>query len=154
MDVSKALCAALFSLAFLPFAGAQHVAIDPLTRYQEWNADRFQVWKHFGRYIEPGAIDRLPVFENPDHALREHQLSEIECQNSDRQMMVRSRERKCVVDQQSRGMMMYDLVADPQEHVNLVGKPGTEAMEAELRAALLRRLVEAQYSMSGLDPGG
>jgi len=84
-----------------------------------------------------------PVLRQPDAEIRDFQLSEIH--HYGRNIMLRSRNRKYVVDEQARGFMLYDLERDPQEQNNLIGK--NHRLENEMRAALLKKLVETQYSM-------
>jgi arylsulfatase A-like enzyme len=84
-----------------------------------------------------------PVLRRPDAEIRGFQLSEVH--HYGRNIMLRSRNRKYVVDEQSRGFMLYDLERDPQEQNNLIGKDLRP--ENEMRAALLKKLVETQYSM-------
>lgn len=86
-----------------------------------------------------------PVLREPGAEMRDFQLSEI--QFGQRNIMIRSRSRKYVVDEQCRAFMMFDLENDPHERMNLLFGGNHGGMEAELREALLKRLVEAQYCM-------
>lgn len=88
----------------------------------------------------------LACANDPGAPLRDFQLSEINRPHG-RRIMISSRKYKYAVDDQSRGFMLFDLENDPGEQDNLAGQPGAAALEAELREALLKRLVEAQYSM-------
>lgn len=86
-----------------------------------------------------------PVLRDPEAQIRDFQLSEIS--HGQRHIMIRSHDRKYVVDDQSRGFMLYDLENDPHEQTNLILDGNHRDLEAEMREALLKRLVEAQYCM-------
>jgi len=86
-----------------------------------------------------------PVLRDPDATLRRWQLSEVG--HYGRCIMIRSHRRKYAIDPDGRGFMLYDLLDDPDEQNNLAGAAGASALEAEMREALLGRLVEAQYTM-------
>jgi choline-sulfatase len=75
-------------------------------------------------------------------AHRACQLSEIH--NGGLTYMVRTHTGKYAMDGAGRGYMLYDLAADPDEQNNLIGQPGSEALEAEMREYLLRRLAADQ----------
>jgi arylsulfatase len=61
-----------------------------------------------------------------------------------REIMVRTRRHKYVVDALGRGFQLFDLAADPHERRNLVGHPDYRAVEHELRDRILRWLVSTQ----------
>jgi len=86
-----------------------------------------------------------PALRDPGEQIRDFQLSEID--NGERHIMIRSRTRKYVVDDQCRGYMLYDLENDPHEQTNLIHDGRHAEMEAEMREALLQRVTEAQFSM-------
>jgi len=86
-----------------------------------------------------------PIIQDPQAEIRKFQLSEIE--NGERNTMIRSRDRKYVVDEQAGGFMLYDLENDPHEQNNLIATGEGINLEDEMRTALLERLVETQYSM-------
>jgi hypothetical protein len=85
------------------------------------------------------------VIRNPEAKLRDYQLSEID--NGERHIMIRSLQYKYAIDEQARGFMLYDLQDDPEEQNNLIAGGTTASPEIELREVLLKRIVEAQYSM-------
>jgi choline-sulfatase len=87
----------------------------------------------------------LPVLRGSETELREYQLSEIDWQG--RKLMIRSRTHKYAVDERGRGFMLYDLQNDPTEQNNLILDNGSKSLENKMRDALLKRLVEAQYTM-------
>jgi arylsulfatase A-like enzyme len=86
-----------------------------------------------------------PVLRDPQAEIRDYQLSEIDV--GERHLMIRSRRHKYVADGEGRGFMLYDLERDPDEQSNLAAGGSAPALERELRDALLRRLVEAQYCL-------
>ena len=100
--------------------------------------------------LEPSARVRgaslLPSANNPQHVLREDQLSEIRFGGINN-IMLRSREHKYVVDQAGLGYMLYGLANDPTEQRNLAGDAGAAALEGELRERLFRRLLASQDQM-------
>ncbi len=85
------------------------------------------------------------VIHNPEAKPRDYQLSEID--NGERHIMIRSLQYKYVIDEQARGFMLYDLKNDPEEQNNLIADGTAASVEGELRQTLLKRIVEAQYSM-------
>ncbi len=84
-----------------------------------------------------------PVISDPSCEIRDNQLGEI--YHGGRNIMIRSRKHKYVVDEQARGYMLYDLEADPKEQNNLAAQ-GT-GIENELREQLLKSIVKMQYHM-------
>jgi len=84
-----------------------------------------------------------PVLRDPETELRDFQLSEVH--HGERHIMLRSRRRKYVVDEQGRGFMLYDLEQDPLEQNNRMAAGHGGRLENEMREALLARLIEAQY---------
>jgi arylsulfatase len=61
-----------------------------------------------------------------------------------REIMVRDARHKYVVDEEGRGVQLYDLQSDPTEQRNMVGHPGYGQVEHELRERLLAWLVSTQ----------
>lgn len=86
----------------------------------------------------------VPVLEHPEADLRDTQLSEIQT-GHERRIMLRTRDHKYAVRENGDGFMLYDLSRDPDEQENRIGRG--DSLETSLRDALLRRLVDAQYSM-------
>jgi arylsulfatase A-like enzyme len=86
-----------------------------------------------------GAFGRslVPMCDDPDETVRDAVFSEIDAAGG-RQTMIRDERYKMAVDDEGDGLMLYDLVEDPIERVNLLGKPGMEDVEARLRDRLLR----------------
>lgn len=58
--------------------------------------------------------------------------------------MIRDERWKLVVDEDGETLKLFDLQDDPDEQVNLTGKPGMKDVAARLRDRLLRRLLKAQ----------
>ena len=87
-----------------------------------------------------------PVLEAPDRVHRTDVLSEVAFAGR-RTAMVRTECAKYALDDQGRGYMLYDLNTDPGEQNNLIARPESREMEAELRDLLLRRLLQAQYEV-------
>lgn len=84
-----------------------------------------------------------PAIKDPAAPIRNYQLSEIFF--GGRNIMIRSQHCKYAIDEQSRGFMLYDLDNDPQEQNNLIVSGDRPELEKQMREALLKRLVEAQY---------
>jgi len=80
-----------------------------------------------------------PCLRHPSAEVREDVLSEIHDTT-----MIRTRRWKYACDAQGRGYMLFDLENDPNEQNNLIGTPGADAVEAEMRERLLRRLLATQ----------
>ncbi|MCF7853754.1 MAG: sulfatase-like hydrolase/transferase [Candidatus Pacebacteria bacterium] len=90
-----------------------------------------------------------PLFANPDCPLRDFQLSEIAVAvwNGVRNTMIGNRKYKYADDEQGTGYMLFNLEADPDEQRNLIADPEARDLENILREELLKRLLEAQYTM-------
>ncbi|KPJ63531.1 MAG: hypothetical protein AMS15_00085 [Planctomycetes bacterium DG_23] len=58
--------------------------------------------------------------------------------------MMRDERFKMVVDSAGNVLKLYDLVADPEEAVNLVGKEGTEETVSRLRDRMLNWYLATQ----------
>jgi arylsulfatase A-like enzyme len=84
-----------------------------------------------------------PLFREPAGELKRHQLGEIGL--AGRHFMLRTREHKLAVDEQSQCYMLYELRRDPQEQDNLAGDPSAAELERRLRQELLVRLAEVRY---------
>ena len=87
-----------------------------------------------------------PVLADSDQPHREAAFSEVAMRDL-QGTMVRTEGFKYVVDQAGRGCQLFDLDEDPQERCNLVGHPGTRAVERELRERLLRFHLAAQVRL-------
>jgi choline-sulfatase len=85
----------------------------------------------FGRSLLPEAGGAPPAREAAFSELRRH-------------VMVRTEGWKYVVDEHARGYLLHHLESDPHEQRNLVGRPDTRAIEAELRERVLAWLVSTQ----------
>lgn len=55
--------------------------------------------------------------------------------------MVRTRTHKYALAAEGRGYLLFDLERDPEERDNLIGRPGTEVLEAELRERIFAWLL-------------
>jgi arylsulfatase A-like enzyme len=86
-----------------------------------------------------GAFGRslVPMCDDPGATVRDAVFSEIDAAGG-RQTMVRAERYKMAIDDGGDGLMLYDLVEDPLERINLLGKSGMEDVEARLRDRLLR----------------
>ena len=62
-----------------------------------------------------------------------------------RTMMVRTRTHKYAMDEFGEGYMLFDLANDPDEQVNLVGRPCKRDLERDLRERLLGELAARKY---------
>jgi len=87
-----------------------------------------------------------PSMHDPELEHRSCTLGEVFHAGS-RNVMLRTRRDKYVVDDKGRGFMLYDLENDPDEQKNLIGEKEALNLERELRELLLERLLEAQYVM-------
>jgi len=100
--------------------------------------------------IDPSAralgASLLPAAADPARDHKDSQLSEIDAFGG-RSFMLRTRAHKYAADDQGRGLMLYDLAADPDEQHNRIADPAAAALEGELRDRLFRRLLAAQYTM-------
>jgi len=77
----------------------------------------------------------VPVCGDPSARVHDAVFSEI---GFDSTTMIRDERYKMVVDCEGDGLMLYDLTDDPDEHVNLLGRPDMAEAEARLRDRLLR----------------
>ena len=59
--------------------------------------------------------------------------------------MIRTHQYKYAVDQEGRGFYLFDLKHDPLEQNNLIGQPGFEKLEQDMRNLLFARLLKEQY---------
>jgi arylsulfatase A-like enzyme len=86
-----------------------------------------------------GAFGRslVPMCDDPGATVRDAVFGEIDAAGG-RATMVRDERHKMAIDEEGDGLMLYDLVEDPIERINLLGKPGMEDVEARLRDRLLR----------------
>ena len=87
-----------------------------------------------------------PVLRNPDTQHRDAVFSEIDSQGH-RNIMVRTNRYKYALDETGQGYLLYDLIEDPQEQNNLIGKNDMKQVEMELRDRTLCFLVQAQCRM-------
>jgi len=77
-----------------------------------------------------------PCLGDPSAEVRDATFSEVNDTT-----MVRTKRYKYACDALGRGYMLIDLENDPDEANNLIGVPGTEAVEREMRERLLEFLV-------------
>lgn len=87
-----------------------------------------------------------PALRTPSARVRDDVLSEVRSdQGDDRNtLMLRTERYKYAMAQDGEGYLLHDLGDDPHEQVNLIGHPSHRALEADLRDALLRRVVRCQ----------
>ena len=101
--------------------------------------------------IEPPAtcqgLSLMPLLENPSAPLRDAAFIEVAAGNGNRISMVRTMRHKYEVDQDGRGLSLYDLEADPEERNNLLGHPDSIGTECEMRERLLRFHCTEQLTM-------
>jgi choline-sulfatase len=84
----------------------------------------------------------LPCLQDPAASIRDAVFSEIlDC------TMVRTRRHKYALDSGGAGYLLFDLEKDPAERENLIGRPGTESLERELRERILDWLLATQVRM-------
>jgi choline-sulfatase len=100
--------------------------------------------------LEPGprilGRSLFPAAGGKGAELRASQLSEIRHKGA-RNIMLRTRTHKLVLDGFGEVYALYDLATDPDEQNNLAGRPDAEGLSSELRAQLFRRLLAAQDCM-------
>ncbi len=80
-----------------------------------------------------------PCLQDTSASIREAAFSEV-----DDTVMALTDRWKYACDAQGRGFMLFDVENDPNEQCNLVGRPGTEHLEHEMRERLLRFYLETQ----------
>jgi arylsulfatase A-like enzyme len=86
-----------------------------------------------------------PVLRQPDAELRDSQLSE--CGEEDKEIMLRTRRYKLVVDGERQAYMLYDLEQDPDEQSNLAGDATASGLERALQGQLQAHLERAGYRL-------
>lgn len=94
----------------------------------------------------PAGADRRslwPVLREPGTRVRDAVFSELMIAGHTN-VMVRTETHKYAMDDTGRGYFLVDLVADPNEQVNLIGRPEAAEVERQLRDRLLRFLIETQ----------
>ncbi len=98
-----------------------------------------------GAEPDPNAmgVSLWPHVEDQEAQPREAVFSEI-APGPLGNIMVRTRQWKYAIGNDGRPWMLFDLQADPQERVNLVGHPDAAEAERELREMLLKFLAGAQ----------
>lgn len=84
----------------------------------------------------------VPILEGATHLSPSSQLSEVS-NAGERRFCIRTRSHKYAVRADSVGYLLYDLVKDPLEQDNLIGRD--YAQEARMRDLLFTRLVEGQW---------
>jgi choline-sulfatase len=88
-----------------------------------------------------------PALRQPSATVRDDVLSEVSPRpgRRERTTMLCTATHKYAVDESSRGYLLHDLTADPDEQVNLIGRADQAAVEAALRDRLLDRLLRDQW---------
>lgn len=94
-------------------------------------------WRGFGQSL-------APLLADPETAHNEAVFSESEYHGGTRTMVCDERY-KMAVRSTGELLMLYDLVEDPEEEVNLAGRPGTEDIEGRMRGLLADWLLRTQY---------
>jgi len=82
----------------------------------------------------------LPALEDPSSVGRDAVISEIHSRT-----MVFDGQWKMVVSRVNDVLQLFDTISDPDEALNLVGKPGTEGEVERLRGTLLKCLLETAH---------
>jgi choline-sulfatase len=86
-----------------------------------------------------------PLLDGAAAGVRDAVLSEHDNHEwQDRNYMVRTARYKYAVDRRGRPCMLFDLQEDPDEQVNLAGRPDMAAVESQMRDRLLGFLLGAQ----------
>jgi choline-sulfatase len=83
-----------------------------------------------------------PCLRDPGAEVREATFSEILDTT-----VVRTRTHKYALDSEGKGYLLFDLEKDPQERENLIGRPGTENIEREMRERIFDWLLATQVRM-------
>ncbi|MHC4915467.1 MAG: sulfatase-like hydrolase/transferase [Planctomycetota bacterium] len=85
----------------------------------------------------------VPCLRGPGASVRDAVFSEIlDC------TMVRTRRHKYALDSSGTGFLLFDLERDPDERENLIGRPGTEELEREMRGRIFDWLLATQIRMA------
>ncbi len=87
-----------------------------------------------------------PVLENPEHRHRDAVFSEIVTAGH-KDIMVRTEQYKYAMDDTGSGYLLYDVVDDPTEAVNLIGRSDMRPVERELRERILAFLTGTQHHL-------
>jgi N-acetylglucosamine-6-sulfatase len=82
--------------------------------------------------------------DGPMSDVRDDVLSEVRGEAGVNTFMLRTERYKYALDATGEGYLLHDLEADPDEQVNLIGHPEHQALEAELRERVFRRLLHDQ----------
>ena len=93
----------------------------------------------FGRLLWP-ALDR------PEHRHRDAVFSEI-APHGHKNMMVRTERYKYAIDETGSGYVLYDIMEDPTEATNLIGREDVRPVEREMRERILTFLAGTQYHL-------
>jgi arylsulfatase A-like enzyme len=86
----------------------------------------------------------VPFADEPTLKAHDVVASEIDASRLCRKTMIRDERHKLVVSSDGAELSLYDLIDDPAESINLIGKPGTEDTVARLRDRMLTWLLETQ----------
>jgi hypothetical protein len=83
-----------------------------------------------------------PCLRDPTATVREAAFSEI-----DDTTLVRTARHKYALDSRGTGYLLFDLENDPDERENLIGRPGAEELEREMRERIFDWLLATQVRM-------
>jgi hypothetical protein len=86
------------------------------------------------------------VLDHPERGHRDAVFSEIVIHGS-KNIMVRTEQYKYAMDDTGSGYLLYDVVDDPTEAVNLIGRPDMRPVERELRERILAFLTGTQHHL-------
>ena len=124
---------------------AQHAG--NLRHRRTYGGVKTSVWPTL--YLLDSCSSSTPLFEAPTADLHDAVFSEVAWELEDgrftRTTMVRTDRYKLAVDDLGRSLILFDMVEDPQEQRNLVGKPELSEIEGSLRERLLRFHLDTQW---------
>ena len=87
-----------------------------------------------------------PVLDRPEHGHRNAVFSEIVTAGH-KNIMVRTKRYKYALDDTGSGYLLYDVVEDPTEETNLIGRPDVQPVEREMRERILAFLAGTQHHL-------
>ena len=87
-----------------------------------------------------------PVLDNDNHQHRDAVFSEI-ATHGYKNIMVRTEQYKYAIDDTGNGYFLIDVVEDPTEETNLIGRPDLQQVEGELRERILSFLAGTQHHL-------